>query len=133
TWLPPAKNRLLAKYVSAAEAFHCPADRGIDSGEGVKHRPTVFRSDGCSYRFNHFLQVGYLNANVADDPEYNLAGKKESWPPEPSRFIAVHEPAAYPWHQPNGSIEVTAWHGASQPGKMLNASTLKLGRDKLVA
>ena len=132
-WLPPATNRLLAKYVPAPEAFRCPADRGIDTGEGIKHRPTVFRSDGCSYRFNHFLQESYLSAGVADDPVYNLAGKKESWPPDPARFIMVHELAAYPWDQVGGGTALTIWHGASNPGKMFTASTIKLGRDKLVA
>ncbi len=132
-WLPPANKRPLASYVPAPEAFHCPADRGMVMNDTI-FRPTVFTTAGCSYRFNQFLQMETVNAGVAVDSQYNLALKKESWVPKPSRFIMVHEPAAYPWSQPNGpGVEVTQWHGASNPGKMFNSTTLKLGRDKLLA
>jgi prepilin-type N-terminal cleavage/methylation domain-containing protein len=131
--MPPASKRPLASYVPSRETFHCPADRGMDMNGG-SWRPTVFAAGGCSYRFNHALQMETYNAGVAEDPQYNLALKKESWVPKPSRFIMVHEPAAYPWSQPNGpGVEVTQWHGASNPGKMFNSTTLKLGRDKLLA
>jgi prepilin-type N-terminal cleavage/methylation domain-containing protein len=134
--VPTATNRHLATYLPAGEAFHCPADRGIDIDgfAGLpesKMRPTVFASTGCSYRFNHYLQDDYITAGVAEDPQYNLAGKKESWVPHSSRFIMLHEFAAYPWNQAN--FAVTQWHGASNPGKMLSVYTLKVARDKLVA
>jgi prepilin-type N-terminal cleavage/methylation domain-containing protein len=127
---PPATNRLLAPYVSAWESFRCPADRGAQIGT-FKLRPTIYEVSGCSYRFNHNLQQDYQNLNVAEDPFYNLAGKKESWPPDPSRFIMMHEPAAYPWNQ-SGVIEVTQWHNATRPGQMFSAATLK-DSEKLVA
>jgi hypothetical protein len=130
-----ASNRFLTPYVPAREAWHCPADRGatIIGVYPAPMRPTAFASIGCSYRFNMYLQDDYFTAGVAEDPEFNLAGKKESWVPEPSRFIMMHEFAAYPFHQPGGDFTVTAWHGASNPGKMLSVSSIKLGRDKLVA
>ncbi len=127
---PPATNRLLAPYVPAAGSFHCPADRGAEIG-GFKLRPTIWDSSGCSYRFNHYLQQDYATLKLAEYPEHNLAGKKESWVPEPSRFISVHEPAAYPWNQ-NGNVEVTQWHSASHGGKMFSAATVK-DSEKLVA
>jgi prepilin-type N-terminal cleavage/methylation domain-containing protein len=123
-WGMPATNRLLNPYVPAREAWHCPADRGI-----FDVRPTMFAVAGNSSVFNHTLQESYQNAGVAEDPWFNLGLKKESWPPDPSRFILMHEFAAYPW---DGDV-VTSWHGASNPGEMFDPRTIKGDRDKLVA
>jgi hypothetical protein len=79
------------------------------------------------------VQAYYQNAGLAQDPDYNLALKKESWVREPSRFIAMHEPAAYPFDDGNGGIWITQWHAALSPGKMYNATTIKGSGDKLVA
>ncbi len=128
---PSASSRPLAAYVPGGEAFRCPADRGIELA-GMELRPTLYEARGCSYRFNHALQGFYENAGLAEDPVYNLAGKKDWWPPSPSRFIMLHEPAAYAWDQ-NGTIEFTAWHGAGQPGKTFNPNTVSQCRDKFVA
>ena len=110
-------------YVPARETWHCPADRGI-----FGLQPTCFGTLGNDYRFNCYLFGDYDGAQFAEDPVYNLGLKKESWPPEPSRFILMHEFAAYPWQGDN----ITSWHGASNPGKMFHASTLKTDADKLV-
>jgi len=92
---PAATNRLLYPCVPGREAFRCPADRGF----GQDLRPTVFDTLGCSYRFNWQLEGDYYqNSGVAEDPAYNLGLKKESWPPEPSRFIMMQEMGLYPWH-----------------------------------
>jgi hypothetical protein len=107
------------------EAWHCPADRGIfDIGA-----TTMFAFGGNSYVFNHTLQASYQSAGVAEDPWFNLGLKKESWPPEPSRFILMHEFAAYPWDDD----VITSWHKASNPGKMFDPSTIKSDPDKLLA
>ncbi len=127
--LPPAKERLLATYVSVPETFHCPADRGFDSF-GQTFRPSVYEAQGCSYRLNGPLP-GY--ENLAEDWLYNLGLKKENWVSEPSRFIMMHEYAAHPWEQGDGTIKVTQWHSAANPGKMFDASTVKGDSDKLVA
>ena len=121
----PARNRLLNPYVPAPEAWHCPADRGMF----MFGRPTMFAVVGNSYVFNHTLQETYQNAGVAEDPWFNLGLKKESWPPDPSRFIVMHEYAAYPW---DGDV-ITSWHGASKPGKVFDPSTINADRDKLIA
>ncbi len=120
----PTTNRLLNPYVPAREAWHCPADRGIFS-----FRPTCFGAVGNGYRFNCYLFGVYEGAGVAEDPVYNLGLKMESWPPEPARFILMHEFAAYPWQGSN----ITSWHGASYPGKMYTASTVKRDPDKLIS
>jgi prepilin-type N-terminal cleavage/methylation domain-containing protein len=112
--VPPPKQRLLVPYVPAQEAFRCPADRGADDF-GTLVRPTVFDCYGCSYHFNGYVTGNYQNLGVAEDPMYNLGGKKESWAPEPSRFIMVHELSAYPFAV-NNLLEVTTWHSCPDPG-----------------
>ena len=121
---PPATNRLVNPYVRARETWHCPADRGI-----FGLQPTCFGTLGNDYRFNCYLFGDYDGAQFAEDPVYNLGLKKESWPPEPSRFILMHEFAAYPWQGDN----ITSWHSASNPGKVFHASTIKSDADTLVA
>jgi prepilin-type N-terminal cleavage/methylation domain-containing protein len=127
---PPAANRLLNPYVHAPEAWHCPADRGTEVG--LKFRPTVFATLGSSYRFNHSLEGDYQSLTIAEDPAYNLGLKKEIWPLDPSRFIMMHEPAAYPWFD-GTTIQVTSWHDAANPGQMFNPITIKTDPDKLVS
>lgn len=121
---PAATNRRLNSYVSAREAWHCPADRGLF---GIS--PTFFSAIGDDYRFNCALQGDYPDSAVADDPNYNLGLKKESYPPNPSRFILMHEFAAYPWQGDN----ITSWHGAANPGKMYTAATVKADPDRLLS
>jgi prepilin-type N-terminal cleavage/methylation domain-containing protein/prepilin-type processing-associated H-X9-DG protein len=116
--VPFAKNRLLNPYVQAREAWHCPADGGF------------FSALGNSYRFNCYL-FGDYRTGVAMDPDYNLGLKKEDWAPEPSRFILMHEFAAYPWYGPD--LNLFQWHGASNPRMGYDLSTYKGMRDKLVA
>jgi prepilin-type N-terminal cleavage/methylation domain-containing protein len=118
---PPAGKRLLVSYISARETFHCPADRGVNIG-GVDFHPTAWEVVGCSYRFNHYLQDNYQTLNVADDPNYNLAMKKESWVPTPSRFIMEHEFAGYPWDYGDNKILVTSWHNSRQAGKSIEVT-----------
>ena len=119
---PPATNRILNPYLSARETWQCPADRGI-----FDFRPTCFAAVGNCYRFNGPLFGDYVG--IAEDPDYNLGLKKEAWPPDPSRFIMMHEWAAFPWQADN----ITSWHGASNPGKMFTASTLNRDPDKLIS
>jgi prepilin-type N-terminal cleavage/methylation domain-containing protein len=130
-WTPPASKRLLNPYVQSWEVFRCPADRGAE-WSWVKYHPTVFDNLGNSYCFNGNLGYNDYYSNLADSPVYNLGAKKESWVTDPSRFIMMHEPAAYPWF--NGStVEFIQWHGSSNPGKNFTAATIKGARDKLVA
>jgi type II secretory pathway pseudopilin PulG len=126
---PPTTKRLVNPCVPAWEAFHCPADRGAE-WSWAQYRPTVFDDLGNSYCFNCRLGDDYFA--LANDPVYNLGAKKESWPPEPSRFIMMHEPADYPWFN-NGTVEFNLLHGAANPGKNFTATTINTARDKLVA
>jgi prepilin-type N-terminal cleavage/methylation domain-containing protein len=123
---PAATNRLLARYVPAAEPFHCPADRGIEI-PNFQCRPTVYDSLGCSYRLNGLLHPAYTQEKAAD-PAYNLCGKKENWAPEPARFIMLHEAAGYPW---DGLY--LQWHFSSQAGRMFNSTSVKQAPGRFIA
>jgi prepilin-type N-terminal cleavage/methylation domain-containing protein len=115
---PPAANRHLAKYVSAAEAFRCPADKGIEIPL-ITFQSTAYEMAGCSYRLNGRLFPDYT-ASLAQDWSYNLCGKKENWVPSPTRFIMMHELAGYPWND-----QFVHWHGVGGKRKMISASNLK--------
>ena len=79
------------------------------------------------------MQDNYAALGVAEDPFYNLAGKREDWPPEPSRFIMLHEFATFPWYHDGGMIGVAQWHYSAHPGRMFDPKTLQTDKDKLVA
>ncbi len=133
---PRATNRHLAKYTPTPELWHCPADVGLIGAE-FKAKPSGFWAAGSSYRFNWDLQDNYHNAGLADDPFFNLAGKKEDWAPEPSRFIMFSEAATFPWDlvgNTGGTVGIAQWHFSSyRDGRMFNPATLKNNRDKFVA
>jgi hypothetical protein len=92
----------------------------------------VFDTEGCSYRFNAYLPADYLNLGLADDPVYNLAGKRESWVPQPSRFIMMHEFAAYPFDNPP-VVEIVQWHGCPNPGNTVHVTSSQNIPDQLIA
>jgi prepilin-type N-terminal cleavage/methylation domain-containing protein len=133
----PATNRILYRYDSARESWHCPADRGLVSPSGsLKIQPSSYLAVGSSYRFNANLQDVYQSLNVAADPFYNLAGKKEDWVPDPpSQFIMMHEQATYPWD--NGdtgeTVMVAQWHYSAHPGVMFSSATIKADGDRFIA
>ena len=110
-------NRFLAAYVPAEEAFRCPVDPAFG---------------GCSYRFNYLWQMNYQG--LAEDAYYNLALKKESWPPDPVRFISMHEFGSFPFCDPYSDfVQITQWHEASNPGKTLWNWEISAARDRFVA
>ena len=118
TWVQPATNRHLAKYVPSPEAFHCPEDKGLDiTTLGFPSaRPTCYGTIGCSYELNGLIHSD-LDFMAAEDPSNNLCGKKESWVPSPARFIMMHEGAGYPWNN-----LFFHWHGGN--GTLIRAAAL---------
>ena len=126
-----AKDRLLNPYVSARQAWVCPSDHGW----GKILFPTTAGVLGNSYRFSWYLGgvqgFYYQTSGVAEDPKYNLGLKKESWVPDPTRFIMFHDMAVYPWEQ-NGTVEVSQWHNTARAGKIWNTTTVKSNPEKMV-
>ncbi len=132
-----AVDRPLQNYVPAVEAFHCPADRGRNSylPENPRPKPTEWDTIGCSYFFNGIIEPVPLK-NIAADPTDNLCGKKESWVPEPVRFIMMHEPPARPhpdfyhWHYASGKTTVQQNELARDPQKFISPTLFVDGHSR---
>src|SRR2546422_573672 len=89
---------------------------------GIGLKMYVDDNSGCSYRCHHELPLN--NYSDAEAAWYNLGLKKETWPPDPVRFITMHEWAAYPWFvhvDLDAELKFTQWHSASNPGKIFYA------------
>jgi prepilin-type N-terminal cleavage/methylation domain-containing protein/prepilin-type processing-associated H-X9-DG protein len=115
---PRPEERPLHRYVSAAESFRCPADRGV-AVQVCNNCPTMTETKwtalGCSYAYNAAAFTKLVTPPTLlqqQDPEEGLAGKPENWPLEPSRYIMVYEPPARPWGCPNAAAIWVQWHRA---------------------
>lgn len=128
---PMASNRFLTPYLLARQTWHCPADRGLKF-QTYPVSPSSYEVVGSSYRLNWDLQQEYTEL-IAENPRYNLAGKKESWPPEPSRFIMMGEQATYFWDIGDGDPGIAQWHDAKQPGLIFSPAKVKFSPEKFVA
>ena len=127
-----AINRPLYQYLGRSTVCRCPADKGQEEGwlDGLNDdgqwKPSNFEALGCSYRFNASLW-GSDTLQVPDDPDANLAGKRESWVSYPSRMIMVHEPPAfwynnyYHWHYTRGATLITPDQLASDGQPFISA------------
>ena len=109
-----ATNRPLYRYLGKSQVLRCPADKGQAEGDidglNGNWKPSNFEALGCSYRFN---TVNWGNEFFHEPVDVvGLSGKKESWVPDPSRFIVLHEPPAfwyanyYHWHYARGPTTV---------------------------
>jgi prepilin-type N-terminal cleavage/methylation domain-containing protein len=126
SYVPLATNRLLNTYVPARQAWICPSDRGY----GKQLQPSTASVLGDSYRFNWALQGAY--SGVAEEPFYNLGLKKESWVPDPTRFIMFYDMAVFPYPLDSGGFNIAQWHNTSNPGKLWDTKTIKSAPDKFV-
>jgi len=117
SFMARATARPLYQYLGRSAVCRCPADKGQDEGwldffrDSGHWKPSNFEALGCSYRLNSSFW-GNDTLQTADDPDANVAGKKEDWVPTPSRFILMHEPPAfwynnyYHWHYSRGPTTV---------------------------
>ena len=124
-----ARARPLWSYIKPSDVFKCPADRG-QPGLGIN--PSNFKAIGNSYQYNASkltLLAGGSYKGLKSGNLETIAGKSESWVPEPSRFILMHEPPAriyasdspywYQWHfHPAGPVEFV--NPQSAPGKFVS-------------
>jgi prepilin-type processing-associated H-X9-DG protein len=96
--------------------FRCPADRG---GDIRPHWPaavkSVFGVGGTSYRYNANPWCQIKPPHQLADPLQGLAGKPESWIPEPARHVLLHCGSALPWQAPDGRPFLHVWHFANGP------------------
>ncbi len=96
---PRARARPLYDYMRPSEVYRCPVDIGLDMPAGCRQHtitPSNFRVIGCSYAYNAGgLCLQGFNESTRKrqaDPGVGLAGKNESWAPEPARYILAVEP-----------------------------------------
>ena len=123
---PKATNRPLYPYVPPSEVFHCPADKGLD--DWVLYKPSKYAVIGCSYFYNSTTWDNRTRQEEDgwDDIGDNLSGKKESWVPDPARFIAMYEAPAFwfenyhHWHYARGRTTVTREELASDSQRFIS-------------
>jgi prepilin-type N-terminal cleavage/methylation domain-containing protein len=109
-WVPGATNRLLYPYLRKSEVFRCPSDKGEDLPfAGGRWKPTNFEAMGCSYRYNYYNWDNPTRQRMAD-PLFGIAGKGETWTPNPALYILLHEPPALRWNYLGGRYFL--WHMA---------------------
>jgi prepilin-type N-terminal cleavage/methylation domain-containing protein len=114
--VPPATNRLLYPYMRKSDVFRCPADAGermpFSGGNWI---PTDFVAMGSSYRYNYTTENwGNQTAQPqASSTFFALAGQPESWAPDPSRYVLLHEPPACRWAWAPCFYQ---WHKSKSPG-----------------
>lgn len=114
----------------ASEAFRCPADKGMEESFSGPWKPSKYAALGCSYRLNASL-LGNWTLQTPADPDYNLAGKKESWVLEPARFILMHESPAFVYAD-NGNKFFFHWHYV-RGATTLTVSQLKQDSQKFIS
>ncbi len=127
-----ATNRPLYPYLKPSKVFGCPADKGQEEGWldpaefSGNWKPSNYEALGCSYRYN---AVFWDNQTLQppDDPDINVARKKENWVTCPTRFILMHEPPAfwyanyYHWHFARGPTTITPSQLSSDGQKFISA------------
>ena len=108
-----ATNRPLWPYAQSREVFKCPADRGSGDVSGIPGFKSAFAVLGSSYRYNY---TPWTNTKLPlADPDNGLAGKPETWIPEPSRHILMTDPQALPYEDSPGNFWYHSWHFPSGP------------------
>jgi prepilin-type N-terminal cleavage/methylation domain-containing protein len=113
----PAKSRPLNAYVPAPRSFQCPQDKGLERIDCSTPSPMASKwtDAGCSYHYNaggltKVSTPGTLRTEA--DPAEGIAGKPETWAPDPARYIVMHEPPARPWGCSGGAPVWAQWHRA---------------------
>ena len=84
-----ANERPLFPYLGPSKAFNCPFDGGWDFRPDREFvSPSAFVAHGCSYQYNT-CPSGKNPIGLE-----GIAGKTESWIPNPSKYILMYEPPA---------------------------------------
>ncbi len=104
--IPPAKERPLFPYLGASQVFRCHFDGGWDfRPDGDFVTPSAFVALGCSYQYNG-------DPSGRNDPFgfEGIAGKPESWVPNPSKYILIYEPPAQEHETKSPHPYYVFWH-----------------------
>jgi prepilin-type N-terminal cleavage/methylation domain-containing protein len=129
--IAPATNRPLYPYLKPSSVFCCPADKGQAEGWlqfasfSGDWKPSNYDTLGCSYRYNA-VPWDEQTLEPPDDPDINVARKKENWVTCPARFIVMHEPPAflygnyYHWHFARSTTMITPAQLSSDGQKFIS-------------
>ena len=112
-----ATNRPLWPYTKCRELFKCPADRGYGALGSFKPANSAFAVDGASYRYNANPWC-YTRLPLADEIN-GLAGKPDSWIPDPVRHIVMADRQALPYEDSPGVFWYDSWHYPSGPASAI--------------
>jgi prepilin-type processing-associated H-X9-DG protein len=117
-----ATNRPLWPYTHSRELFKCPADRGADIRPYAPPNKSWFTVSGASYLYN---SNPYTQRRQPLADEINgLAGKPETWIPEPARHVLISDLTALPWQASNEEFFLHMWHYPSGPVTVRDLKTL---------
>jgi prepilin-type N-terminal cleavage/methylation domain-containing protein len=118
---PSAGVRPLYTYLKASEVFRCPDDQGQRIMDCLvrPQKPSNWATAGASYHCNSgpptVLKGGGFKLGYAG----GLADQSDSWVPNPSKYILMHEPPArlygcigvppewYQWHSSIQASDIT--------------------------
>jgi len=127
-----ATDRPLWPCLKSRELFKCPADRGADawSAPNGKLQKSFFAAYGTSYKYNENPWTKTDPQFPLADPINGLAGKPESWVPQPSRHVLIHDVPALPFQDENGDSYFHSWH---YPSGSVTTRNLKNFSKKAVA
>ncbi|MDB6027009.1 MAG: hypothetical protein JWM68_3232 [Verrucomicrobiales bacterium] len=96
-----ARDRNLFRYLGASEVFRCPSDLGKVSEDCHDHPDqtlldSCWETRGFSYEINSGIPIGLPSTATLKMSAGQIFGERESWLPDPSRFILFFEPPAVP-------------------------------------
>jgi hypothetical protein len=120
--LEAATNRILWPYTHSRDVYRCPADRGMDLRPWSQPFKSTYATIGTSYKYNEEPWITFTRL-PAKDGGVGLAGKKENWLSQPSRFILLHEPPATPWYY--GGWYYFFWHYARGKNTVFGLDNVK--------
>jgi hypothetical protein len=109
-----ATNRLLWPYTASRKLFCCPADRGMNFAPDSPPVDNNYEMAGTSYKYNEIPWPVPLLLPIKNNDRDGLAGKKEDWLSQPSRYALLHEPSATP-NNSIGTMLYFFWHYARGP------------------
>ena len=121
TIFPSAKRRPLYPYLGLSEVFRCPRDLGqriLPCQVAAKQKPSNWKTIGSSYYYNGDLPAILMGGGFKRGVYDLLPGQTESWAPDPSKFILMHEPPARNYVGGVGgnckTVEWYQWHYSRQ-------------------
>jgi len=126
-WLPHAVDRPLFQYLKPSEVYRCTEDNGtllgISADPIIQLKPTCWEIAGCSYAYSH----GYywFAPDTKNEIDGTIADNKESWVPNPSKFILFNEYPAVRITVGPGEGIYCHWHERKRPEEFLQADLPK--------